>query len=61
MSEGEVSKGSILNQASLEAVITLRHELHKFPELSMQEQETARRLENFLSEHTNAKIIDQGG
>ena len=61
MSEGEVSKGSILNQASLEAVIALRHELHKFPELSMQEQETARRLKNFLCEYTNAKIIEQGG
>ncbi|MFC2104894.1 amidohydrolase, partial [Bacteroidota bacterium] len=40
-----------------EKIIELRHELHRFPELSDNEFKTAERITNFLSNYVNAEII----
>lgn len=38
----------------------LRHELHMYPELSMQEAETKQRLINFIKKETNLEVTDCG-
>jgi amidohydrolase len=40
--------------------IRLRHELHRYPELSGHEERTKRTLIGFLKTHTNLDIIDRG-
>ncbi|MFC2151146.1 amidohydrolase [Bacteroidota bacterium] len=42
---------------NLEKIIELRHELHRFPELSDNEFVTAERITNFLSHYDNIEII----
>ena len=44
----------------MQKIIALRHELHEFPELSMKEENTKRRLMNFLEANTNLAVIDCG-
>ena len=44
----------------LEKIISLRHELHQHPELSMHETATKRRLIGFLRENTELEIVDMG-
>ena len=44
----------------LEKVVALRHELHRHPELSLQEKETKQRLMDFLKKETSLAICDQG-
>ncbi len=44
----------------LKSVIQLRHELHRHPELSMQEEWTPRHLQQFLKANTKLEIVDQG-
>lgn len=41
----------------LDKIINLRHELHKFPELSDNEFLTAERIASFLSEYKNTELI----
>ena len=38
----------------------LRHELHRYPELSMEEKDTIRMLRRFLMENTSLRIVDCG-
>ena len=45
---------------NLERAITLRHELHRHPELSRQEAWTKQRLIDFLSQNTALEVIDKG-
>ena len=45
---------------SAATVTDLRHELHKHPELSMKEVHTRELLMAFLSQHTSARICDEG-
>ncbi|UZO79652.1 amidohydrolase [Aquimarina sp. ERC-38] len=42
-------------------IIELRKELHKYPELSGSEFETAKRIRNFVEEHHPTKIIEKIG
>ncbi|MCB2194546.1 MAG: amidohydrolase [Bacteroidetes bacterium] len=41
----------------LDKIINLRHELHKFPELSDNEFLTSERIANFLAEYKNTELI----
>ncbi|MEE3419522.1 MAG: M20 family metallopeptidase [Lachnospiraceae bacterium] len=41
-------------------VTDLRHELHAHPELSGQENETKRRLMDFVKGHTSLEVVDEG-
>lgn len=45
----------------IEKLKGLRKELHKYPELSGQETETARRIKAFIEKHHNGKIIENIG
>lgn len=49
-----------LNSSNLKLVTELRHELHRHPELSMNEVRTKQRLMDFLRIHTNLEIVDRG-
>lgn len=49
-----------MNSEHREKIIKLRHELHQHPELSMQEQETKRRLMEFIKKNTTLHIVDRG-
>ena len=49
-----------MNKDNLDKIITLRHELHRHPELSLQETWTKQHLMEFLKEHTDHKIVDKG-
>ncbi|MBQ7560693.1 MAG: amidohydrolase [Synergistaceae bacterium] len=49
-----------MNQENLSRIINLRHELHKFPELSGQENITKRHLMDFLESNTSLAVIDCG-
>jgi len=49
-----------LNQANLQLVKQLRHELHQHPEVSLQETWTKQHLIDFLKQHTKLEIIDRG-
>ncbi|OCA91951.1 M20 metallopeptidase family protein [Pseudobacillus wudalianchiensis] len=49
-----------MEKRNLGLVKQLRHELHQHPELSNQEVWTKQHLINFLKEHTNLEIVDNG-
>ena len=49
-----------MNTENLQKIIALRHELHEYPELSMNETQTKRRLMNFLEANTKLAVIDCG-
>ncbi|WP_179007503.1 amidohydrolase [Winogradskyella forsetii] len=46
---------------TIEKIKLLRKELHRYPELSGQETETARRIKKFIEKHHNTKIIENIG
>jgi amidohydrolase len=50
----------IMDNKNKEKMITLRHELHAHPELSMQESWTKAHLMEFISENTNLELTDCG-
>lgn len=43
----------------MNAIIELRHELHRYPELSCREKETMERLKAFLRKNTNLEIVEK--
>lgn len=43
------------------AIVSLRHELHKYPDLSGLEQQTAARIKTFLQLHYPGEVIDDLG
>lgn len=45
----------------LDKLISLRKELHKHPEVSGKEKDTATRIKNFLLENTSARIVNNIG
>lgn len=49
-----------MNNDSLQKIISLRHELHKYPELSGNEANTKRRLINFIANNTRLAVVDCG-
>ena len=49
-----------MKQENLIKIKNLRHELHEYPELSMNEKETKRRLMNFIEENTRLAVVDCG-
>lgn len=49
-----------MKKENLEKIKELRHELHAWPELSMEETETKERLKKFLRENTSLEIEDRG-
>ena len=49
-----------IDDAVIRLVTELRHELHRYPELSMHEDHTKKIIGDFLRWHTSAKIEDQG-
>ncbi len=49
-----------MKKENLLKITDLRHGLHMYPELSMQEQETAERIKMFLRDNTHFRIIDRG-
>lgn len=49
-----------MNRENRDKIVALRHDLHRHPELSMQEQETKKRLMDFIKENTQLKVIDRG-
>lgn len=50
-----------MDQKLYEQAVALRHELHRHPELSLQEDWTVRRLEQFVREHApGVEIRDRG-
>lgn len=49
-----------MKKENLAKITDLRHELHMYPELSMQERETAERIKTFLSDNTHFRIVDRG-
>ena len=46
---------------TIEKIKLLRKELHRYPELSGQESETAGRIKKFIEKHDNTKIIENIG
>ena len=53
--------GSTLRDDNLQKIIKLRHELHRNPERSMREKETANTLMQFLRENTGFTIVQRTG
>jgi len=49
-----------MNKSNLEKIISLRHELHSHPELSMHEVWTKARLKEFITSNTGLKVVDCG-
>lgn len=49
-----------MRQENLTKIIALRHELHKYPELSGHEAKTKRRLMDFLEANTSLAVVDCG-
>ena len=49
-----------MKKENLRKITDLRHELHMYPELSMQERETAERIKRFLTDSTHFLIVDRG-
>ena len=49
-----------MKRENLEKIKNLRHVLHAHPELSMHENETKRRLMNFIEENTHLAVVDCG-
>lgn len=50
-----------ISQNNLDKIIQLRHLLHKYPELSLQESGTIKALKDFLQENTTLGIFDMDG
>ena len=48
-----------MKKENLLKITDLRHELHMYPELSMQERETADRIKMFLTNNTHFRIVDR--
>ena len=55
-----VHRSALMKKENLLKITDLRHELHMYPELSMQERETADRIKTFLRENTHFRIVDRG-
>ena len=51
---------TLFSQSDWEAILELRHTLHAHPELSGEEQETKKRLMDFISHHTHLQLVDRG-
>jgi amidohydrolase len=49
-----------MDKDNLERVVTLRHELHRHPELSYQEEWTRGHLIDFLKQNTGLEVVDRG-
>ncbi|MBQ9028218.1 MAG: M20/M25/M40 family metallo-hydrolase [Lachnospiraceae bacterium] len=49
-----------MKKENLLKITDLRHELHMYPELSMQERDTAERIKRFLRDNTHLQIVDRG-
>ena len=50
-----------MREENLKKITELRHELHKYPELSMRENGTVRRLMRFLEENTDFAVTERDG
>ncbi|MBE6010480.1 MAG: amidohydrolase [Lachnospiraceae bacterium] len=50
-----------MEKTNLEKTITLRHELHKYPELSLHEEKTLGRIREFLLQNTSLEVVDRDG
>ena len=51
---------TLFSQSDWKAILELRHTLHAHPELSGEEQETKKRLMDFISHHTHLQLVDRG-
>ena len=49
-----------IDERLINKCINLRHDIHKYPEISGCETETKNRLISFISENTHLKIQDMG-
>ncbi|MDR1596789.1 MAG: M20/M25/M40 family metallo-hydrolase, partial [Treponema sp.] len=49
-----------MDKDNLKNAVTLRHELHRRPELSYREEWTRQRLIDFLKQHTALEVVDKG-
>jgi len=49
-----------MKKSNLKLAVGLRHQLHRYPELSNFEFETKKRIINFLKKNTRLKIVDKG-
>jgi amidohydrolase len=49
-----------MKKENLRKIIELRHELHKYPELSLEEKETKQRLIQFIRDNSSLRIVDRG-
>lgn len=50
-----------MNPDNLKKAIALRHEIHRYPDLSNEERPTLERVMRFLNEHTkNIEVVDKG-
>jgi len=49
-----------MKNENLEKAISLRHELHRYPELSCRETETLERLKTFIHRNTSLRVVDKG-
>ena len=49
-----------MNEENLKKVTELRHELHRYPELSGEETQTKKTLVTFLKDNTDLEITDRG-
>ncbi|MDR0377961.1 MAG: amidohydrolase [Spirochaetaceae bacterium] len=50
----------MMNKDDFERAVTLRHELHRHPELACREKWTKRRLIDFLTLNTALEVVDRG-
>ena len=50
-----------MRKENLKKITELRHELHREPELSMQEERTMARLVTFLQDNTDLEIVRRTG
>lgn len=50
-----------MDQRHLRLITELRHELHRHPELSLQERDTGAALRQFLREHTSCRLAEHDG
>lgn len=49
-----------MRKDSLQKITELRHELHRYPEISMQEKDTSMRIRKFIGKNTSLKVVDRG-
>lgn len=49
-----------MNTENLKKIIALRHELHEYPELSMNEAHTKQKLIDFIANNTRLAVVDCG-